>query len=89
MSAASSSPRRRRFDFGELGMQIFLISVGLIIAMPIIIAFFTSFKPPQEVITYPPRFWPSTWTLRNFEVAFSTNPFARARRPAQIGRAHV
>ncbi len=58
-------------------MQIFLISVGLIIAMPIIIAFFTSFKPPQEVITYPPRFWPSTWTLRNFEVAFSTNPFAR------------
>ncbi|NUQ37147.1 MAG: carbohydrate ABC transporter permease [Caldilineales bacterium] len=77
MSAASSSPRRRRFDFGELGMQIFLISVGLIIAMPIIIAFFTSFKPPQEVITYPPRFWPSTWTLRNFEVAFSTNPFAR------------
>jgi len=77
MSATSSSPYRRRFDFGELGMQIFLFSVGLLIAMPIIIAFFTSFKAPQEVITYPPRFWPSTWTLRNYEVAFSTNPFAR------------
>ncbi|MEA3336191.1 MAG: carbohydrate ABC transporter permease [Chloroflexota bacterium] len=80
MSSTNTSPSprgRRRLDMGELAMQIFLFSVGLAISLPIIIAAFTSFKAPQEVITYPPKFFPSEWTLRNYEVAFSAVPFAR------------
>jgi ABC-type glycerol-3-phosphate transport system permease component len=78
MSAAShKAQRRRRIDWGEVGMQVFLISAGLLIALPIIIAVLTSFKPPQQVITYPPRIWPDEWTLRNYQLAFSANPFGR------------
>jgi ABC-type glycerol-3-phosphate transport system permease component len=78
MSAAShKAQRRRRIDWGEVGMQVFLISAGLLIALPIIIAVLTSFKPPQQVITYPPRIWPDEWTLRNYQLAFTANPFGR------------
>ena len=77
MSGANPVQPRRGFDWGELGMQAFLIATGLLISLPIIIAVLTSFKQPNEVITYPPELWPSTWTLRNYEVAFQANPFAR------------
>jgi sn-glycerol 3-phosphate transport system permease protein len=78
MSAASNeAQRRRRVDWGEVGMQVFLISAGLLISLPIIIAVLTSFKPPQQVITYPPRIWPDEWTLRNYQLAFTANPFGR------------
>ena len=77
MSGANPARPRRGFDWGELGMQAFLIATGLLISLPIIIAVLTSFKQPNEVITYPPELWPSTWTLRNYEVAFQANPFAR------------
>lgn len=77
MSAASHKAQRRRIDWGEVGMQVFLISAGLLIALPIIIAVLTSFKPPQQVITYPPRIWPDEWTLRNYQLAFTANPFGR------------
>jgi ABC-type glycerol-3-phosphate transport system permease component len=45
--------------------------------MPIIIALFTSFKIPQEVITYPPRFLPETWSLQNYITAWTATPFDR------------
>lgn len=78
MSVASNEPqRRRRIDWGEVGMQVFLISTGLLVALPIIIAVLTSFKPPQQVISYPPRIWPDEWTLRNYQLAFTANPFGR------------
>lgn len=61
----------------DLLMQIFLIVTGLIVSMPIIIAFFTSFKIPQEVITYPPRFLPQTWSFTNYVTAWTATPFDR------------
>jgi ABC-type glycerol-3-phosphate transport system permease component len=77
MSASNRVHTRRSLDWGELGMQAFLISVGIIIALPIVIAVLTSFKEPQQVITYPPEFFPEIWTLDNYRTAFSANPFAR------------
>ncbi len=58
-------------------MQAILIGIGLIIAMPIFIALFTSFKIPQEVITYPPRVLPNEWTIENYFSAWDSNPFGR------------
>lgn len=61
-------------------MHCFLIGIGLIIALPIVIAVFTSFKMPDAVVTYPPRLLPGPeeqWTLRNYHVAFDANPFGR------------
>lgn len=78
MATTTSSKRpNSSFDYGQLIMQIFLISIGLLISLPILIAFFTSFKVPREVITYPPRVIPTAWTLENYVTAWESNPFGR------------
>ncbi|MCP4168341.1 MAG: carbohydrate ABC transporter permease [Chloroflexi bacterium] len=78
MSANQSSKRSLpRLKSGDLGLQIFLIGIGLVISLPIIIALLTSFKPMNEVITYPPKFMPNVWTLDNYRTAFESVPFAR------------
>ncbi len=77
MSAATDFRRNRRFDFSELGIQIFLIVVGLLVAMPIIIAIFTSFKAPRDVINYPPTIIPREWTFENYITAWNATPFGR------------
>jgi len=61
----------------ELLMQILLIGLGIFVSLPILIALFTSFKPPQEVITYPPRVIPQSWTFVNYVSAWNSNPFGR------------
>lgn len=58
-------------------LQILLIGLGLIISTPIFIALFTSFKPPDEVITFPPRVFPTEWTVQNYVNAWNSNPFGR------------
>lgn len=70
---------RRRIRWDEIGTHILLIGIGLIIAMPILVAIFTSFKIPERVITYPPTLIPAPgeWTLRNYQVAWESNPFGR------------
>ena len=72
-------PSESSFRWDEIGLQLLLIGIGLIISLPIIVAFFTSFKQPESVISFPPTLVPapSEWTLRNYEVAWNTNPFGR------------
>lgn len=80
MTTASPQARRPgRRNWGALALQIFLVSIGLIISMPIIVALFTSFKEPQQVISYPPSLLPAPdeWTLRNYRTAFASVPFGR------------
>lgn len=54
-------------------MQLLLIGLGLVIAMPIFIALFTSFKLPRNVISYPPRLIPEEWTTENYISAWDSN----------------
>ncbi len=68
---------RRRVDFGDIVVQISLLSLGIIISLPILIAFFTSFKIPSQVVTFPPQLIPREWTLENYRIAFETTPFGR------------
>lgn len=73
--ATTTQPKisSRSFVKSELGLQILLIGLGLIISMPIFIAFFTSFKLPQKVVTYPPRLIPQEWTFENYVSAWDSN----------------
>lgn len=72
--ATTSQPKiSRSFAKSELGLQILLIGLGLIISMPIFIALLTSFKLPQNVITYPPRIIPEEWTFENYVSAWDSN----------------
>ncbi len=70
---------RRRIRWDEIALHIFLIGTGLLVALPIVVALFTSFKTPETVITYPPRMLPALdeWTFRNYVVAWEANPFGR------------
>lgn len=78
MSTTNPQPRqRRKIDYGELILQIVLIAVGLFVALPIIIAIFTSFKAPADVINYPPTILPRDWTLENYVTAWNSTPFGR------------
>jgi ABC-type glycerol-3-phosphate transport system permease component len=63
--------------FSDIAVNLLLILIGVAIAMPIIIAIFTSFKTPSQVITFPPSVVPKDWTLQNYVVAWNVNPFGR------------
>lgn len=65
------------FDSTALIMQIILISVGLLVAAPIFIAVFASFKLPTDVTNYPPTLLPEVWTLENYTTAFNSQPLVR------------
>lgn len=77
--AARVSRRRRigSLNSTDLLVQVLLIAIGLFISMPIIIAFFTSFKLPSQVITFPPVLVPETWTAANYRTAWEITPFGR------------
>jgi sn-glycerol 3-phosphate transport system permease protein len=58
-------------------LHLTLLLVGLAIAVPIVIAVCTSLKPPDEIITFPPRILPQHATLDNYVVAWRSSPFGR------------
>lgn len=58
-------------------MQIFLLGTGLLVAMPIFLAIFTSFKLPNDVTNYPPTLLPEVWTVENYVTAWTSKPFFR------------
>ena len=70
-------PPKRAFKPSTIWVQVLLIGLGLVVSMPIFIALFTSFKAPQEVITFPPKILPDTWTTANYIAAWNSNPFGR------------
>jgi ABC-type glycerol-3-phosphate transport system permease component len=73
----SSSKPKRKIATADLIMQIFLLVVGLIVAMPIIIAIFTSFKSLQDIGANPNTLLPREWSLENYVAAWTATPFDR------------
>lgn len=79
MSATTPSERpiTKRIRYDELLLHLFLIGTGLLIAMPIILAIFSSFKLPGDITNYPPTLLPEAWTIENYVTAWTSKPFAR------------
>ena len=73
----STSKPKRKIATTDLAMQIFLLTVGLIVATPIIIALFTSFKSLQDISANPHTLLPREWTLENYITAWNATPFGR------------
>ncbi|MCC9075107.1 carbohydrate ABC transporter permease [Litorilinea aerophila] len=72
-------PRRRRLESLRHRALVYL---GLCLATAVLgLPFFwmatTAFKPIQEVILYPPRWWPGEWRWENFLEAWQAAPFGR------------
>lgn len=79
MSATTPSERpvTKRIRYDELLLHLFLIGIGLLIALPIILAIFSSFKLPDDITNYPPTLLPEAWTIENYVTAWTSKPFAR------------
>ena len=80
MTTSTPSKTTKSLLKSEFLLQILLIGLGLIIATPIFIALFTSFKAPTEVITYPPRLLPQDWTFGNYVSAWESQQEIEADR---------
>ena len=55
---------------------VLILGLGIMI-LPFIWMISTSFKPPTEVISWPPKLIPKTITLYNYVTVFATAPFVR------------
>ena len=74
--------RLNRSLAGDIWIGIFLFAFGAFMALPMIYAICTSFKPADELWVYPPRFFVENPTLKNFKDLFrilddSVVPFSR------------
>lgn len=77
--AARTLPPKRRLPFTgqDVLVHTLLLLIGLLISMPILVSFFTSFKVPTQVITFPPQLIPSEWSVQNYINAWQSTPFGR------------
>ncbi len=66
-----------RLSRNDLLLHILLISLGLLVASPIFLAIFASFKLPTDVVNYPPTLFPETWTVENYITAWTSTPLWR------------
>ncbi|HID11492.1 MAG TPA: carbohydrate ABC transporter permease [Candidatus Latescibacteria bacterium] len=57
-------------------LNLFLISGGVFMVLPFIWMFSTSFKPTDEILSWPPRLLPRSWTLEHYRELFEW-PFGR------------
>jgi multiple sugar transport system permease protein len=58
-------------------LHLILIIGAALMLLPFVWMFATSFKPPTEVIAWPPTFIPANPTLENYGKVFELMPFAR------------
>jgi multiple sugar transport system permease protein len=64
------------------GLKRIIVYAALIITALLMVGPFywmvaTSFKPPGDIFTSPPKWIPSPWTFRNYHDVFTLFPFAR------------
>jgi multiple sugar transport system permease protein len=79
MQAYSLLKRYRAAKFtGKFFLHFVLILGGLLMIFPLIWMVVSSFKPSLEVISIDFRFFPRTWTLRNYVRVFKEVQIARA-----------
>lgn len=60
---------RRLAAYGSLAL------FGLLVAVPLVYFLVTSFKPMEEYLTYPPRFFPTRWRPENYKAAVTMFPY--------------
>lgn len=62
--------KKRRFTLSSalaaIPVNLILLVVALLIVTPVIWLIFSTFKPEKEIISYPPTFFPNSFTLQNF-----------------------
>ncbi len=76
MPMVRSGSRWKHLVF-EWTVNILLIVGALLMLMPFVWAFSTSFRLSQESFTLPPRWLPTDWRISNYEQVLDSLPFLR------------
>lgn len=63
----------QHFSSGQLKFYAFLVPLCVIMALPIVFIFVNAFKPLDELMLYPPRFYVKNPTLNNFSTLLSVS----------------
>src|SRR5215207_4397700 len=69
----SPSSERLTHWFGRAFIYALLITVGLVLFAPFILAFLGTFKTDAEIIAWPPTFLPTEWHVENWPRLLSTD----------------
>lgn len=59
------------FHVSQLKFYFILLPLSIFMLLPILFIFSTAFKPPDELFTFPPRFFVINPTLKNFQDLFA------------------
>jgi ABC-type glycerol-3-phosphate transport system permease component len=59
------------FHVSQLQFYVVLVPLSALMLLPIIFIFSSAFKPPEELFAYPPRFFVTSPTFKNFNDLFS------------------
>ena len=74
MSLISKRKKRGgRSTIGDLTILFFLLLVACFMALPLVYAIVTAFKPLDEIYAFPPKFYVVRPTLENFSLLFKLN----------------
>lgn len=73
---------KKRREYAPTVITIFLALAGVVSALPLVYLIVTAFKPAEELFLYPPLFYVSNPTFKNFTdlVSITANsmvPFSR------------
>ncbi|MHA7966675.1 carbohydrate ABC transporter permease [Paenibacillus sp. CAU 1782] len=66
-----------RKTLSAFGVYAALSAISLVMLVPFLWMLSTSFKEPQDIFTYPPQLFPSTFKWENYMDVFSLIPFER------------
>lgn len=69
--SVNRSSRVNRSRLGTVGLFLFMIIFGIIMAMPLALIISNAFKPQDELWVFPPRLIPNNPTLENFRNMFN------------------
>lgn len=68
----------RRLAVQRIGLYFLLMGIALVMLLPMLWLLSTAFKSPAEnIVQFPPRFWPEDPTLQNIIQVWQTNPMGR------------
>ena len=65
------SSRVNRSRAGTFGIFLLLLLMAIFMALPMVLIIGNSFKPSHELWTFPPKLFPTDWTLSNFSDMFT------------------
>ncbi len=70
---AEQVPHPLRFYLLRAVWYAVMITIGIVLFLPFILAFLGTFKTDTQIIAYPPAFWPSQWLAQNWAKVWLTD----------------